>query len=475
VACGFTGNRRALGRALEGVGPTDGPTRLHDAVALARLLLAGQTNGRVLAFTDGCAEGLDALTKAADIDLHPVGRRTGNVGITRFQARRSLRDPTGYQVLIEVGNFSDERVECRLEIERDGLTVDVLPLALAPRETWRHVLDKASTAGGLLTARLDRDDALACDNRAWASLPAREPRPVALIAEGDRFAQTYVERVLESNPLVKQPVELITPPAAESGAEGLRVYYRHVPRTFPPGPVLVLDPAGSCDLWEFDGELREPAVAVQDKASPLLAYVSLDNVVIDEARRLVLEAGAQPRVLAAFTTGEPLLAVFDRPGGPVVVLTAALDDPGDLPLRTAFPILVGNVLSWLEPGAGDLRESAAAGEVVEVRAGGPGWTVRSPDGRERPCPPGERAAVGPLDRCGIWRVGPQGGGPSPIAVACNLANPRESDLRPPSERAAPALPPPGGLIAPPLWLALTLLALVLAIVEWRLYQRRLVT
>ena len=54
VACGLTADRRVLNRALDAVEPTDGPTRIADAVELARRLLAGHPNGQIEVLTDGC-------------------------------------------------------------------------------------------------------------------------------------------------------------------------------------------------------------------------------------------------------------------------------------------------------------------------------------------------------------------------------------------------------------------------------------
>ena len=64
------------------------------------------------------------------------GQRTPNVGITRFQVRRSTIDPIGYEILAEVANRSDEPVKCRLEIDLGEDVVDVVPLSLEPGGTW---------------------------------------------------------------------------------------------------------------------------------------------------------------------------------------------------------------------------------------------------------------------------------------------------------------------------------------------------
>ena len=163
---------------------------------------------------------------------------------SHFQTRRSLRDLTGYQVLIEVANYSDEPVRCRLEIERNGMMVDIIPLSIAAGSTWHQVLDKASNEGGRLRARLDRADALAADNEAWAILPPRDPLAVTMFASDQGFADLYVEKVLEASPLVRQPPAVIRGPATDStdGTTAIRVYHRRVPARLPPGPALLIGP-----------------------------------------------------------------------------------------------------------------------------------------------------------------------------------------------------------------------------------------
>ncbi len=202
VVCGLTGHLRTLRTALDAVPATDGPTRVADAVALARRLLAGHEGSKVVVLTDGCFDGALKLAQAPDVQVAPVGHRTGNVGITRFQVRRSLLDPIGYEILVEVVNCSDEPVECRLEMELNGDVVDVVPLKLAADGRWAQVFEKTSADGGRLIARINRPDALMADNEACALLPKREYQPVTLVTDGDMF----LEKVFEANPLVRLSV-----------------------------------------------------------------------------------------------------------------------------------------------------------------------------------------------------------------------------------------------------------------------------
>ena len=58
--------------------------------------------------TDGCAEDAAKLSAGEHVSFVTVGGRAANVGITRFQVRRSTIDPVGYETLIEVTNFADD-------------------------------------------------------------------------------------------------------------------------------------------------------------------------------------------------------------------------------------------------------------------------------------------------------------------------------------------------------------------------------
>jgi von Willebrand factor type A domain/Aerotolerance regulator N-terminal len=492
VVCGLTGHRKTLRGALDGVGPTDGPTRLADAVAVARRLATEKDGGGketlIVVVSDGCAEGAAVLSAGENVRFIAVGRRTANLGITRFQVRRSTIDPIGYEILAEVTNQSDEPTgDFRLSVALNGNPVDVKPLKLEANGKWSEVIESTTADGGLLTAELmvkgDKGDqpypdALAADNRAAAVLPKREPIPVHLHSPSGNL---FLQKVLEANPLVQLTTSKALPGEFPAGA--IKVFHREVPATLPPGNVFVVDPTNDCDLWTVGDKLQNPIVTRQDKDSPLMAHVRLDNVLMPEARALAFTpAAGKPEVLAGAVTGEPLLALIDRPAGKVLVLTVNLD-LGDLPFRTAFPILAMNALGSFTGGQGELRESLSTGAVADVAlpssAGGvSAFVLRSPDGTARQLPAGgSKVTVGPFDRCGVWSVVPNAPDAAPVETfAVNLMNGAESDLRPPDGLASSASAADAGLVSGffgrPVWWYLIGLAWLLAAGEWYLYQRR---
>ena len=486
VRSGLTDHQRTLREALAAIPATDSPTQVRDAVALARRLLSDpDRNRKVVILTDGCFEGADDLARQPNVELIAIGTARPNLGITRLQARRSLVDPVGYEILAEVFNASDAKAECRLELDLDDDPIDVVPLVLEPGQSVTQVFEKTSVEGGRLRARIERDDAFPADNLASALLPRRDRQRVTLVTDGDLF----LEKVFEAMPLVDLTVVKGSVPMPPRSAT-VTVFHRKVPDALPTGPVIMIEPSSSTSLWQVGETLMSPVVAKQDRDSPLMSHVRLDRVLMPEARRLTPSAPAQ--VLAESGAGDPLYAVLDRPdgAGKVLVLTVNLDK-SDLPLQTAFPILMSNALAWFAGGKGELREALASGSVTEVALPAEAKAamkarpkaeliLRSPDGQEQRLPPiapgSDKLIVGPLDRCGVWGIvlrEPEARSPSSVLeLACNLASPRESDLRP-----APGLPKrPEGLGASfgtrPVWYYLLAAAWTLVCWEWFLYQRR---
>jgi hypothetical protein len=506
VACGMTDHQRTLREALESVPSTDGPTRIPEAVTLARRLLSGTDKGhRIVLLTDAGFDGAADLARQDDIELIGLGKKTGNVGLTRLQARRSLVDPIGYEILVEVANASDDAVSLRLELDLEDDPIDVVPLTLKPGERTVQVFEKTSADGGRLRAHLDRQDDFPADNTAWAILPRRSSQKVTLVGRGNLF----LEKVFEAIPLVDLEVVKVAegqnaparPPSATSGASPpVVVYHRTIPDALPAGDVIVVDPERSGPLWELGEPLHNPIVAKQDKDSPLMAHIRLDNVTMPEARKLTLKGPAH--VLAESAAGDPLYAVLDRGSGQgkMIVLTVDLDK-SDLPLQTAFPIMMTNALNEFRGSKGELREAVPAGAVAEVVLPAESdptvvRALRAPDGREQTLvvPDGvTKVAVGPLDRCGVWSVvrrspahpvegsrpatgsstGKNPERPDVLAeLACNLADRRESDLRPSDGLPERTTSLAAGLAVRPIWYYLLASAWLLTCWEWFLYQRR---
>jgi hypothetical protein len=235
--------------------------------------------------------------------------------------------------------------------------------------------------------------------------------------------------------------------------------------------------------------------------------VRLNNVTMPEAFQL--KVAGKIDVLASSVTEDPIYFVIRRETGNVLVLTVDLDQ-GDLPLRTTFPIMMTNAISWFAGSKGELRESLASGSITQIELPGAeaktpstpqpdeksDAIVRVPDSKDKsdrseivlqdphgktyPLPDSsDVATIGPLDQTGIWSL-VQSGEKGKVAdnvkplgeIACNLHNPRESDLRLTHQSETSSQPLTAGFGGRPVWFYGLVCVWLLFGVEWYLYQRR---
>ena len=260
-----------------------------------------------------------------------------NVAITRLQPRRSFADPLEYEVLIESVNHSDTPRECQVELTLDGQLVDSQPLVLAAHSTQTQILHGSTAQGGVLKASLDTSDAFAGDNTASAVLPEADRLKIALYGTDDYF----LTKILQS----QQNVELLTGEEFSQTDEMIRIYHQTVPHRIPAGNVFIIDPQNDCDLFTVGDLIESPLVGQTSRNSPLTRFVQWNNVLIPGARAIRFTASMQkPEILAATPEGNPIFFQWNNgEKGKITVLTADLKR-SDLALRTAFPILVSNIL-----------------------------------------------------------------------------------------------------------------------------------
>lgn len=527
VVVGFTDHVGTLSDALASIEPTDAPTCLAETIAMARHLKNEDQAYRIVVYTDGCTSEIEPLLKDEDLQFVPIGGPTDNVAITRFQPRRLLNDALGYEVLVEVAAFVEEAVDCRLEVTLNGNPIDVIPIHLEPGATWKHVIRSTTDAGGILHASIAYEDALASDNQADAVLPARPAQKLLYYGEDDFF----LGHVLVSQPNIEFTRLTECPTAV--GEDEVLILHRTIPETLPSGSVLVVDPRTDCDLWRVGESLDMPLVAEQATDSPLLRHVHLQNVLIPGARRLDLIGETGWQVLLKTPEDSPLYLLHEEKDRTVVALTSELKK-GDLPLRTAFPIMVAQTLAYFRGIEGELERAYSVGQPVEtmLETDLAQLTLRAPDGLERTVAVyheqfeddlaletiatteggaagdegenGESGRLGPsasadtttspmsaspsyasvslgtLSRAGLWTLhaappDPESEmSPPPLKIiACNMADAAESNLldRPDALDEVPSLTAPSALAGLP-WFWLTVFAFGLIIVEWYLYQRR---
>lgn len=422
IHVGLTGRRETLEAAIAGVAPGKGPSRAVQAVARARVMLAEGAGGqgKIVVLSDGCFDGSAELADAPDVRFVAVGGAGDNVAVTALAARRAVADPRRCQVLAEVTSFASEPVDCRLTFELADRPIGTASVHLAPGARWQQVFEleagresfSASAASArparndvpadvendVLRAALDRADAFPEDNAAFVLLPESGVRRVILVGP----PEPYLAKALESNPRVR--LTLADAPPAQLDPGTILVLHRRVPETIPDGPVLVIDPANSCPLWQLGEALDDPLVAGQQDDSPLVADVSLHGACLAGARRMTLAEAvrADARPVAWNAGGQALIYEMFHAGGRMVVLGGSLE-AGDLPQHIALPVLVANAVAWL---SGELRTEACFRRDAAVEGAARRATdIRVPDLLRGKTDPGPIASSGTAPWVGLVAVG----------------------------------------------------------------------
>jgi hypothetical protein len=154
----------------------------------------------------------------------------------------------------------------------------------------------------------------------------------------------------------------------------------------------------------------------------------------------------------------------------------------DLTLRVAFPLLLVNALDWFAGDSAEMLTTYVTGQPQRVALDGATnlreVVVRDPDGVSAPAPVVDGVATFYAGRVGFYRIELAGAGAPARELAANLASPSESRIAP-----SPALTLGGQPLQRPasfavtrsrtLWAYLVLAALLLLVIEWVTYHRRI--
>lgn len=495
VVTAWTRDARAARRGAEGLRPFGGAADLAGAVALAGQLVEGKPDPCIVVVSDGGAGAIAALAADDARVMHwPVGSTRDNLGVARL-AVRSNRQSGERHALVTVVNASDERVETSLTLEIDGAAHSVELVSIEPGGEWERTLAidaPIGAEGAALRASLDRPDALALDNEAYAALEPIRPAVVWLVSEKDRAF--FFEQALGSmEGLVNAEESLTLAPgeyaaAARTAAE---------PGSALPTPDLVifnacaperLTSAGRfvfVDSWPVEvgarapGEVEAPQLFVSDRPHPVMRHVGLQGARLAKARRVGLAPGAL--VLAHTPAGEPLIFLWEDAGREALCMAFDVLE-SDLPFRNAFPLMLRNTVAFLHADAGAwLRSEHRVGEPVRtLRDTPPGvervlLTVPGAGGPEEHemAAEGPRRVFGGSARAGVIRLAM---GEERALSAVNIGEASESRIAPTpapgAEEAARALALSGRLFGSVPWLALAAIAAALVALEWLTFHFR---
>lgn len=502
----FTDDRTELRRRIEAIRPSRHATSLAEALKLARGLAqparqatdestatepAASDPATLVIFSDGKFPDVD---EARLVDLDPVFIPIGlpapkNVAIAAFGAARTTLDGRQTQVFARLENFGPEPVEVGVDLYLDGQLLDADRVALPAGDHRGVEFNFEAPDRAVLELRIDGDDDLAVDDRAWATIspprrarvllvtPGNTPLELAL-RTGDALALADVTSqkpaFLESNEYRR---------AAAGGAWDLIVYDRCIPPVMPQADTWFIGGVPDGGGWQAGEAVAVPQVLDTDRTHPIMQFVELNDVLIRESLPL---AGPSGTTVLVDASGGPLMVVAPRESFEDLVLGFEIVGDEQMgtnwPLRPSFPVFVLNVLRYLGGGrhAATGLATVRPGEPIVLLTESPTdqLTVETPSGAEIPIRrhTSNEFNFADTEELGVYDV--RGDGDETRRFAVNLFDRQESDVVPRLEESIWL----GDLEVPPRaeaeasrregWKALLLAAVAVLLVEWYIYNRR---
>ena len=479
IVSGFTDHTGTLHRKLTEIPATVFPADLPAALHLAEQLIADQPDSPVYVYTSNEPPLTLTLSQGErglkNVHILPIGQPIDNLAITRFQPRRLPGQLRDYEILAEVVNFGTDTVQAHLEIDREGKLVDVIPLSLEPNQPVTRIIRNASAEGGLFRATLTNTDLVSTDlfrtdNVAVAFLSEQFVQRVLLYGQENFFLWHALQVQPQTVVSVIDTIPDSIPP------DCVLVLHQTVPETLPPGNVLVIDPQNDNTLFRVGQRLERPIVANIKTENSLVRFTQ-PGLVFTGARNIIPEQ-SNANVLAETADNFPLYLQFVLENQRMLVLSTDLNR-GDFSLQTAFPILISQALTYFRD-SDALQKSYSTAESVTLTVPTEKTQVilRSPSGREEifPCQNGV-VSLGRLGECGVWTTFEPESRQELARIACNLFSAAESNLRsaiktPVQSGVLTQSEKVAALFVQPIWHYLALIALLLTVTEWYLYQRR---
>jgi hypothetical protein len=466
----------------------------------------------------------------------PIGSlEAQNLAITAFTTRRSDERPEERQAFVQVTNFTQTAQSVVVEVQLDGEFLDAKQIEVKAGDSSGAVFPLADAPAGKLTARLKYEldtptkrDVLEQDDIGYAALNEAKPGRVLVLSPGNMVIDVVLatERAGRLASIeIKKPEVLQTKEYqrdAQAGTYDLIIYDQCAPPAMPRADTLFVGRLPPGPAWRggkqpenktADGEqptgedekstetsdvvVDVPEIIDWDRSHPILANVELGNVAIGDS--LVLDPPAGGTILIDSTKG-PIAAIAPRDAYQDAVVGFEIIGPDqdgspayntDWPRKLSFPTFWLNVLEYLAGGSEDSQiASVRPGRPVELRTAGtaPELTVVAPDGKEHTI---KRTAEDVFqfhdtNRLGVYDVRRHDQVTERFAV--NLFDRQESDvrLRPtqdPDANVAQAADIRIGNVdvealatrAPArkeVWKAILACALVVLVIEWYTYNRR---
>jgi len=462
----LTADRGAAERAIDAVEPADTVTRIQEAFRIAASAVQPYKSRTIVILSDGRFEPIQAGADQIELKYVPIGTAAKNAAVTAIEVKKPQKADEPWSVFAQLDLFSPEETEVPVECHVNGELKAVKKVKMAANTSGAVLFEVAKPEPEIVEVKITMEDDLEADNRAWAVV--RPERPKLLVAgPGNFFLDKALAQVRDMDAFSAEDFS-----KASTGDYDIVVLNGILPESLPEGRYLIL---GELPKWEglkAEGEIAQPAVMDWDRRHPVSRMINFSGLYVKSVPKVTLPGFAAPIVEGP--DNAPLIFSWEKGRTRAVVVAFKLLD-SDWPLRLSFPLFLSNSLEWLrdegraQPRPGEALRIRLADDETEVTVEGPGGRKQKLTGEA-----GRDVVYGDTDRCGLYTVTRKKGTQK---MALNLLDPQESrgnvepEIRTVTGQVTAASPVPP--VVRPYWRWLALGALLLLLVEWGVYHRRI--
>jgi len=458
---------------VQGIKASDAPGKLEHAVYLALSFVDPGKNDNIYLITDGAGIDLSKL-----LQIHPriipvvISGGKKNIGITKFEFRQEFDRKNNYEIMLEIKNFTPKPVDCpiRLTIDRVKIAHDRIPFEGLEKKLL--IFPYSGLITGIVKAAVDIEDDFPVDNTAYLSLSASKDIWVLLVSKGNYF----LEKLLKAYPNVMvNSVKKIIPSSwkEQTTRHDIVIIDRMDFPATEKGNFLLIDSySRSLPVLKTD-QIDFPEILDWDKKSPLMANVDVAGLTVEKAAKLQADDILKP-VIESSQTG--LMYAYEENGLRAVFLGFDITR-SDLPLKVAFPVMMSNIINWLNPHKLNFS-------LLQARAGEPfdiylhpeteHFTTRAPREKWEK----HQVTTNPFTyfdtkKVGIYTISEKN---KRRYFSVNLADESESDIKAPAIDLSPITYETGSdtekrTTQHPLWTFLLLSGLAVMLGEWYLWLK----
>jgi len=474
----YTSDQKMLRDAINSGQPSEASADWNAALTLAAAGSVGSADFSAVIIGDGgLGDSVRLPAIPGSLRYIPIGRSDDNLAISAL-ATRSLAGQAP-QLFAQITNYGSDNARVVFDLKVDGTLLaadehDVPAHSSVPLVS-QNLPDHFTTieAGLTLPVGTTYTDYLPEDNTAWAISSDAGTRRVLLMSEGNLF----LEQVLHSLPsvdLFQGDVKQGLP----TQPFDLYIFDGWVPPVLPQGDMLFVNPPSSTALFAVGQESTQTSNPRVQLSDPRMAFVDFSNVNILKFEQ-VSASWATPLILV---DGGPLLLAGEQNGHQIAILSFDLRD-SDLPLQIQWPILMSSLLNWYSPQdlinapnglkVGDSLAITPGVDSNSVRVTLPGGATRNLTYAGTPLSFADTSVPGlyKVDALKVDQI------TQSASFAVNLFDANESSITP-----QPTIKLGDTVISQAVeaeigqreyWPLLALLGLIVLLIEWVVYQRRL--